>query len=160
MVYKHDFDGGQIRLILTSERGLIEPIVLANKELLFEDGQDSSSYTPNTRDIWLLGYNQDNQIVGFIRFEHRSSVCVEIHGATYKKHRVKYARELVLAAMEWLYEVSDYRKVISCTPMCYKPTINFMNKLGFVLEGVNGAAWRKNDKLHDVVNLGFLMGEL
>lgn len=156
-VYRHDFEGGQIRLICTSEKGLIEPIVLANADLLFEDGQDRSSYTPNKRDIWLLGYNELNEIVGFVRFEARTSICVMIHGATHKKHRVKYARALVQAALCWLKENTTYMKVVSSTPMNLKPTINFMTKIGFSFEGVNSYAWLKNGKLYDMVNLGLLL---
>lgn len=87
------------------------------------------------KDIFLLGWTDDNQLIGMMKLEAVTNVTFRMHGCVLK-HQRKYALELTSKLIEWTFTYTLCHNIITEIPSKHMITNNFMDKLSAKTVGI------------------------
>jgi RimJ/RimL family protein N-acetyltransferase len=128
MEIERTFRSGPIRLIYS------QPDIL---EKIKHDGYSHHQLmNPDfSRDIYLLGWTDENELLGMMKLEPYSNVTFRMHGAVLKSQRL-HALDLTKTLTQWVFDNTLAQSIITEIPSKHQGTNNFMDKLGAVTVGV------------------------
>lgn len=101
---------------------------------------------------------EENQIIGVMQLDGTTSVEITIHPYLLKNKRHK-GREMMRLFFKMFLE-TDYYKVSSQIPDCFKSVYNFAIKLGFKLEGINRLSAIRKGQIRDQYIVGITREEV
>jgi len=90
---------------------------------------------------------------GLFMYHPHNCITVEVHSCVLPEYRgksVAYAK----ASVEWMFENTKYRKVITQVPSYNKRALVYAQKAGLEIEGTNRMSFMKNGKIYDQTILG------
>jgi hypothetical protein len=83
----------------------------------------------------------------------KNCVTLDGHIQILKNHR-NNAMEFGKLAKQWIWDNTKARKIEVTIPDIYPDVLQFIQKQGFIVEGLSTNSYLKNGKLHNQVNLG------
>jgi hypothetical protein len=121
---------------------------------VYENIQDDYTPSPDQCDIQMGGMIHlvpfvGNQAIGDVSFRVKSAIMVEAHIAILPKYQARYAFRAAKMGIEWIWQNTHVRKIISMTPDTLPHIKKFILKLGFELEGVNKCSFLKDGVLYN-----------
>ncbi len=126
------------------------------------DGVDSDNYYPSTDSTnqWLVVVENDTAI-GIIYLHCDTSCSLGFHPYMMKAHR-KHGRDMMKAFFKWFLDniPDQYVKINVVIPDCFKSTINFAKRNGFVEEGICRESYTKDGGVFNRVMLGITRKEV
>lgn len=106
------------------------------EKVRFDNYSHDSLLNPDfKKNIFLLGWDDNNELIGFMQLEVFTNVTFRMHGAVLKNKR-KYALESTMKCIEWAFNNTECRNIISEIPSKHVRTNEFVDKLGFIDCGV------------------------
>jgi len=152
-----------INVVRTSDADLIKSCALRDDiyKTVAEDNINNIKYEPDfSRTCWLALYDGD-VFIGYISFDAKNSVSVEMHIGIFTEFRGKRAYEATKLALIWLInEFPCYKKVIVFIPVIYKNVKIFAMKIGFKEEGFSRQSYLKGGDLVDQWFMGITQEEI
>lgn len=124
MEIERTFRSGPIRLIYS------QPDIL---EKIKHDGYSHHQLmNPDfSRDIYLLGWTDENELIGMMKLELYSNVTFKMHGCVLRSKR-QYALESTQLCINWVFDNTPAQSIITEIPTKHQGTNNFMDKLGAI----------------------------
>jgi RimJ/RimL family protein N-acetyltransferase len=107
---------------------------------------------------WFL-FTLEDSLVGIINAHHVNSTTLQIHPYILKEH-AKESRNALKAFYEWVLPNESINKLICMIPDCFKCTINFAHKVGFIDEGYLKDSYNRDNQLYGVAVLGITRPEI
>jgi len=104
------------------------------------------------RDIYPDAGSQE--ILGCWIFHPHNSICWEIHTCLLPNAWGERAHRAGRMVVEWIWEHTACRRIITTVPSCNRLALHFALKAGLKSYGVNEASWLKDGKVWDQVCLG------
>jgi len=127
---------------------------------LADDGFPPSwAYKPFEHEgvIYLL-CEENDEAVGVITFTAESSSVVDSHIA-FLPNRSGNAVEFARQSADWIFENTDYIKIVGKTPFCNRHAHIFALRVGFKDEGINRESYVKDGEVYDMWYTGITKGE-
>ncbi len=147
---------------LTDDMKLVAEIVTSNDiwERASEGDSLPEGFKPTHDEYcnWLI-FRENNTILGIIYIHSETSISLDMHLYTIKKHR-KLAKEMMMLFFKWFVEKTSAAKLNATVPSFYPEVINFAKKVGFQDEGINRLSYLYKNEAHDQQNLGITRKEI
>jgi RimJ/RimL family protein N-acetyltransferase len=105
--------------------------------------------------IYLTGF-VGNDIIGTFVILQRSTYRAEVHVQVIPKYREKWAAAFGRAVIGWAWANTAYRKLTAEIPVTHPNVLDFAERMGFEIEGVNRRSLMKGGKLVDQWYVGLL----
>lgn len=138
----------------TFEHEAIKNVVKTLVDDVVEDGCDHlnlDDYIDVKKDCWVECWH-DHVIIGYVHFKPYNLTAMEIHPFIRKEHRDK-SYHAIKAAIRWFDTLSPdmYKSLITNVPACKRYAVIFALKMGFKKVGCYKNAFKRYNKLHDMV---------
>lgn len=122
----------------------------------------SNCFTPRIDELngWLICY-EGKELAGIINLHHENSTTLQIHPYMLNSKK-KYCRDMMRALYNWFVsEVPMHvNKITANIPECYKKTVNFSRKVGFIEEGYRKEGYNSGDEYFGVYLMGITRKEI
>ena len=108
---------------------------------------------------WVL-LQVEHKVIGLFFLDALNSTTAMVHINILKKFRQKYSIMAGRACMKYMLNETDYNKFNTEVPENYPNVMLFLEKFGFIKEGINRNSINKNNTLTDQVYYGMTRVEL
>ncbi len=108
--------------------------------------------------IYLTGF-VGGEIIGVFIIEKKCRVTADVHVQVLPKWRETHAIPFGLTVIDWTWENTEYLKMVAEIPEIYPNVMDFAERMGFEIEGVNCKSYLKGGKLLDQVYYGLCRGD-
>tara|TARA_R110000803_G_scaffold210685_4_gene283233 strand:- start:4714 stop:5157 length:444 start_codon:yes stop_codon:yes gene_type:complete len=98
-------------------------------------------------------YLTDENNIGIVFFHWKNHITLEGHVQILKAHR-NDAMEFSKKALQWAWDNTQAMKIVVTIPEIYKDVLKFVEKHGFVYEGLSKGSYLKNSVLYSLVYMG------
>ena len=90
---------------------------------------------------------------------HSNGITRDVHSAILPSARGKRAIELGKESIQWVWDNTPVRKLMTWIPAYNTPAYAFARRCGFEIEGRLTDSWQKDGKLYDQILCGLRKGE-
>jgi hypothetical protein len=101
-----------------------------------------------------LGAWDDDEYLGLFQIYLQNHICCNADVSMLPTCGGFRALKAYKMGCEWLWQNTNFRRIVSINPSCNKLGLKFAKLAGFVEFGLNPNAWLKNGQLFDLVLLG------
>lgn len=120
---------------------------------------DAELKVPDLINEYWIGVYKDKGYAGCFRVAQVTSVMYECHVCILKEFR-QYISDITLSFYQWVLDNIQLEKLISNIPSCNKKAIIYALRIGFKKQGVNAYAYKREGKLHAMIQLGIRRKEM
>lgn len=117
-------------------------------------------YVPDLINEYWIGFGKKNVLFGGYRLHQINAATWQGHTFTLPEFRQKYAKEGCYSVLQWLIDNTDCKKLIADVPNKFINVQKFLEKIGFIKEGLNRESYTKDGILWDVTNYGLTRKEI
>lgn len=126
-------------------------------EVVTEDGATDSK-PEMFNEVWLKA-SVNGEIACLFRVHLHYVSTWEIHILCLPEHR-KYSRKIAKECIKWVFEnIPLCDRLETVVPVIYPAVINFVNKVGFVQEGLKRSCFLKHGELVDLAIFGIVKND-
>lgn len=121
---------------------------------LYEINKDNVGLYIGSEFITILIPSIDQVDIGFFLFIQHNIVTIELHTCILPKYRGLKVIEAAQLVKDYLWNDTQYRKIVTQIPQYNKAAIWMALKCGFEKEGINKLSFKKDGILFDQYYLG------
>ncbi len=104
--------------------------------------------------LWPIAVRDGEELLGLFVFEVRNAVEWTVHTCLLPNAWGPRAKAAALGVREWIWQNTDCQRITTHVPEYNRLALRFAKQSGLVQFGLNLNSWKKNDKLHNVIELG------
>lgn len=145
----------------TRDMELVRSIVLTQYEWTSDDGSPSrDDYQPVASGaIWYVLAKDEGDLLGLWVLVPLNAIEYEVHTCLLPGHGYRRGRRAAQAAIQWAWENTPCRRMITKVPAFHRLAYKFAIDAGFEMIGIDRRSFLKNGILYDQALLGLSPSE-
>jgi hypothetical protein len=126
-----------------------------------EDGALFEKWAPDPRVLW-LEIQIDDERIGVYSLKPYSSTTIDMHAQVLPEHRRKFTQEITDAVHQFVLACTppEAIKFITFIPNCHKNVIRYVEKAGWLNEGLITKCHWKDGMLYDKCIMGITRDQM
>ncbi len=133
-------------------------LVMTDPGVVDDISEDGAVGTFPVGPIYLTGFVGTEIIACFV-MEKTALHTANVHVQVLPKHREKYAEEFGREALAWTWANTDLEKLVAEIPTTHPNVLDFAERMGFEIEGLNRRSLKKGGRLVHQWYVGLVKGE-